>query len=89
MTATMGSIEKGEVHNIDFVDLCEEFETLERRVEMQGMHIQQDKLEADEGPHQDEEKLEGDGMGTTKGLAGAYLSGEVVSEKQFSDENPT
>jgi hypothetical protein len=38
--------------------------------------------------HQHESQLEEDGMGTTEGLAGENLSGEVVAEKKFSDEEP-
>jgi hypothetical protein len=43
---------------MSLVDLCKEIEALERRVIVQGMHIQQVKLEADEGKFQAEEKLE-------------------------------
>jgi hypothetical protein len=88
MAAALESVAEEGVDNIDFVDLCEELESLERRVVVQSMHIQQAKLEADEGLHQHEEQLEEAGMGTTKGLAGENLSGEVVVEKQFSDEEP-
>jgi hypothetical protein len=38
--------------------------------------------------HQHEEQLEEAGMGTTEGLTGENLSGEVVAEKKFSDEEP-
>jgi hypothetical protein len=55
MTAALESEAEEEENIIDFVGLCEELESLERRVEMQGMHIQQAKLEIDEGPHQHEE----------------------------------
>jgi hypothetical protein len=51
MTATLGSVEKGEEKNIEFFNLCEEFEYIERRVEMKGMGIQEAKLKEDEGPH--------------------------------------
>jgi hypothetical protein len=47
MTAAMESTTKEEANNIDFSDLCEELEVLERRVIVQSMHIQQAKLETD------------------------------------------
>jgi hypothetical protein len=51
MIATLGSATEEGSYSIGFVDLCEEFEALNRRVEMKGMDIQQTKLEDDEGPH--------------------------------------
>jgi hypothetical protein len=48
--------EEEEEENICFADLWEEIETLEERVKVQSMHIQQVKLEADEegmGDHSD------------------------------------
>jgi hypothetical protein len=42
---------------MDFVDLYQEFESLERRVKVQSLHIQQVKLEAYEGGFQSEEQL--------------------------------
>jgi hypothetical protein len=51
MTAALESATKGEANNIDFLDLCGELESLERRVVVQSMHIQQAKLEANEGLH--------------------------------------
>jgi hypothetical protein len=47
MTVALGPATKEEENNIEFSSLCEELEALERRVEMQGMHIQQAKLEED------------------------------------------
>jgi hypothetical protein len=47
---------------------------------VQSAHIQQAKLGADEGLHQHEEQLGEVGMGTTEGLAGENISGEVVAE---------
>jgi hypothetical protein len=47
---------KKKTDNICFADLYEQIEALERRVKVQGMHIQQVKLEADEegmGDHSD------------------------------------
>jgi hypothetical protein len=37
--------EEEEVDNMDFADLCEELEALEKRVKVQGMHIQHIRLE--------------------------------------------
>jgi hypothetical protein len=48
--------EEEEADNISLADLYEKIEALERRVKVQGMHIQQVKLEADEedmGDHSD------------------------------------
>jgi hypothetical protein len=58
-TATweFAAAEEEEADNICFVDLYEKIEALERRVKVQGVHIQQVKLEADEeesmGDHDD------------------------------------
>jgi hypothetical protein len=43
---------------MSLADLCKEIESLERRVKVQRLHIQQAKLEADEGGFQSEEQLE-------------------------------
>ena len=40
MTIALESIVEEEAYIIDFVDLCEELEALERRVIVQSMHIQ-------------------------------------------------
>jgi hypothetical protein len=53
--------EEEEEENIDFVDLHEELEALERRVMVQILHIQQAKLEVGNGAYQPREKLEEDG----------------------------
>jgi hypothetical protein len=48
--------EEEEADNISLADLYEQIEALERRVKVQGMHIQQVRLEADEegmGDHSD------------------------------------
>jgi hypothetical protein len=55
-------------------------------VVVQSVHIQHAKLEGDEGLHQHEEQLEEAGMRTVEGLAGENLSGEVVVEQQFDNE---
>jgi hypothetical protein len=46
MTATLELAAVEEEDNMDFFDLCEELEALERRVMVQIFHIQQIKLEA-------------------------------------------
>ena len=51
---------------MSFIDLWEQNETLERRVEVQSMHIQQMRLEIDGGDFQAEEKLEEAGDIPTK-----------------------
>jgi hypothetical protein len=50
--------EEEEVDSMDFADLCEELEAMERRVMVQSFHIQQAKLEAGNGTYQPGEKLE-------------------------------
>jgi hypothetical protein len=52
MTAALESAAEEEADNIDFVDLYEELEALERRVIVQSMHIQQAKLEIGGGAYQ-------------------------------------
>jgi hypothetical protein len=51
MTTTLKPVEEEEVDSMDFVDLCEELEALERRVIVQSQNIQQIKLETDEAYH--------------------------------------
>jgi hypothetical protein len=53
MTAALEPAAEEEADNIDFVELHEELEALER-----GRHIQQVKLETDGGAYQPEEWLE-------------------------------
>ena len=89
MTTALESAVEEEADSIDFVDLCEELESLERRVVVQSMHIQQAKLEAYGGLHQHEEQLEEVGMRPAEGLVGVNLSGEVVAEQKPSDKDPT
>jgi hypothetical protein len=57
MTAVLKPAEEEEADNMDFVDLCEELEALERRVIVQSQHIQQIRLETD-GAYQPKEQLE-------------------------------
>jgi hypothetical protein len=54
----LAEAEEEKVDNMRFVDLWEQIETLERRVEVQKFHIQQVKLEVDEGEFQVEEQVE-------------------------------
>jgi hypothetical protein len=49
--------EEEEADNMDFVDLYQELESLEKRVIVQSLHIQQIKLETDGGAYQPGEKL--------------------------------
>jgi hypothetical protein len=75
--------EEEEADSIDFVELYQEFEALERRVKVQGMHIQQIRLEA-EREYQPKERLEeAGGTPAQEELAGVKLSEEGV-EQQFS-----
>jgi hypothetical protein len=59
MTAALEPAAEEETDNMDFVDLYEELEALERRVMVQILHIQQVKLEADGGAYQPEELVGG------------------------------
>jgi hypothetical protein len=61
MTVELESTTEEEANNIDFVDLCEELEALEKRVNMQSQHIQQVKLETTGEDIQSREQLEGAG----------------------------
>jgi hypothetical protein len=76
--------EEEEEDNIDFVGLCEELESLERRVTVQSMHIQQIRLET-EGEYQPKEQLEEAGDMPAGELAATKLSKEEA-EKQLSDK---
>jgi hypothetical protein len=51
-------VEEKEADNMSFADLCEQIEALERRVEVQSMHIQQMRLETDGGYFHAKEQLE-------------------------------
>jgi hypothetical protein len=50
--------EEEEADNMDFANLYEELEALERKVMVKGLHIQQDKLEEGSGAYQPQEQLE-------------------------------
>jgi hypothetical protein len=58
MTATLEPATKEEENIIDFSEMYDELEPLERRVNMQSRHIQHVKLETDGGAYQPREKLE-------------------------------
>jgi hypothetical protein len=85
MTTTLKPAIKEEADIMDFVDLCEELEALERRVMVQGLHIQQAKLEEGSGAYQPQEKLEEDESIPTEEMAAAELPQEEA-EQQFSKE---
>jgi hypothetical protein len=83
MTAALKPTEEEEADNMDFVDLCEELESLERRVIVQSQHIQQIRLETD-GAYQPKEQLEEAGD-MPAGELTVKLS-EEEAEQQLSDE---
>jgi hypothetical protein len=66
MTAALEPATEEEADNIDFVELYEELESLERRVNMQSRHIQQTKWETGGGAYQPGEKLEEVGVEPTQ-----------------------
>jgi hypothetical protein len=43
-TLKLAEAEEEEADSMSFVDLCEQIEALERRVIVQGLHIQQDQV---------------------------------------------
>jgi hypothetical protein len=85
MTAALKPAAEEEADNMDFVDLCEELEALERRVMVQSLHIQQAKLEEGSGAYQPQEKLEEAGSMPAGEMAAAELPQEEA-EQQFSEE---
>jgi hypothetical protein len=81
MTAALEPAAEEEADNIDFVELYEELEALERRVNMQSRHIQQVKLETGGGAYQPGEQLEEVGVEPTQEeLTEANLSEEKVEQ---------
>ena len=58
MTEAMEPSPEEEVDNMDFIDLYEELEALEKRMIVKILHIQQIKLETDGGAYQPKEKME-------------------------------
>jgi hypothetical protein len=74
MTVALEPAAEEETNNMDFVDLCEKLEALERRVMVKNLHIRQVKLEVDGEAYHPEERLEGDGDIPIGELAEAKLS---------------
>ena len=74
-----------DIDNIDFVDLCEQLEALERRVMVQSMHIQHMRLETNGGDFAVKEQLEGVGYIPVRGMATKTLS-EMMVEQHISQE---
>jgi hypothetical protein len=86
MTAALEPAAEEEADNMDFADLCEELEALEKRVIVQSLHIQQIKLETDGGAYQPQEKLEEVGLEPTQGEMAAVKLPQEEAEQQFSDK---
>jgi hypothetical protein len=80
MTATLEPAAEEEADNIDFVELHEELETLER-----SRHIQQAKLETDGGAYQPGEKLKEVGDMPVGELTEAKVCQKEETEQQLSD----
>jgi hypothetical protein len=86
MIAALEPATEEEADNMDFVDLYEELEALERRVILQSQHIQQIRFETSGGAYLPREKLEEVGVEPTQEeLTEANLSKEEA-EQQLSDE---
>jgi hypothetical protein len=85
MTTTLEPAAEEEADGMDFVEMYKELKALERRVMVQSQHIQQDRLEIDEGAYQSEEQLEEVGSVPGEELADDSLS-EEIAEKQLSEE---
>jgi hypothetical protein len=84
ITATLEFAAEEEADNMDFVDLYEELEALERRVIVKSHHIQQVKLETDGGADQPMEQLEEVGIEPTQEeLTEDNLSGEEVENSSM------
>jgi hypothetical protein len=66
--------------------LYEELESLERRVIVQSLHIQQIKLETGRGAYQPGEELEEVGVEPTQEEMTEVTLREEEAEKQLSDE---
>jgi hypothetical protein len=85
MTAALKPATEEEADIMDFLDLCEELESLERRVMVQSLHIQQAKLEAGSGAYQPQEKLEEAGSKPVGEMAAVELP-QKEAEQQLSNE---
>jgi hypothetical protein len=86
MTTTLEPATKAEAYNIDFDELYEELEALERRVNMQSRNLQQVKLETGGGAYQSREHLEEVGVETTQEEMTEVNLSEVEAEKKLSGE---
>jgi hypothetical protein len=86
MTAALELEVEEEADNMDFVDLYDELEALERRVMVQSFHIQQVKLETDGGAYQPEERLERVGDIPTQEELTEIKMSEEEDEQQLDDE---
>jgi hypothetical protein len=81
----LAEAEEEEVDNMRIVDLWEQIETLERRVEVHSMHIQWMRLETDGGDFHTEEQLEEARDIPAREMVVAALSDEEA-EQQVSQE---
>jgi hypothetical protein len=86
ITATLELAEEEEADNIDFVELYEELEAQERRVNMQSRHLQHVKLETGGGTYQPGEQLEEVGVEPTQEEMTEVNLSEEEDEKQLSGE---
>jgi hypothetical protein len=85
MTAALEPAAEERANSIDFVELYEELEALERRMIAQSQHIQQIRLETDGGAYQPREQLEEVGDVPAKELTETNMS-EGETEQQLSEE---
>ena len=86
MTTTLEPTTEEEEHNIDFVELYEELESQERRVNMQSRHLEQAKLEIGGGAYQPREQLEEVGVKPTQEEMTEVSLSEEEAEQQLNDE---
>jgi hypothetical protein len=86
MTVALKPAVEEETYNMDFVDLYEELEALERRVMVQSFHIRQVKLEADREAYQPEEWLEGFGDTSTQEEMTKIKMSKKEDKQQLGDE---
>jgi hypothetical protein len=87
MTVALEPAVEEEMNIIDFVDMYEELEALERRVMVQRFHIGKVKLEEDGGAYQPQEHLEEVGLEPTQNeLKEIKMSEKEGAEWQLRDE---
>jgi hypothetical protein len=86
ITAALELAEEEEADNIDFVELYEELEAQERRVNMQSRHLQHVKLETGGGAYQPGEQLEEVGVEPTQEEMTEVNLSEEEAEQQLSGE---